>query len=787
MIAHINSLNGREQTIVEHLTNVQKMAEQFGSKIGLRHAAGLAGMLHDVGKYGDAFQEYMQKIKLNPSTVEGTGGDHSTAGAQLLQEFVSEQELNMLIPIVNAILTHHGTLLDYADPQVEEIKLKVRLQKEIPDYTKIKECFFHEYISESAFKEYIQKAVAEIQAFSRKYAKIILQEINREEYRNIALKVSNHVSVFLTKYIYSCLLDADKLDAKAFDEGKSVEPVEAKWSLWAERLEEKLASFEQKNHISVLRKEMSDQCLEVALGEVGIYSLSIPTGGGKTLASLRFALKHLQLHQQHRIIYVVPYTTIIEQNVKEMRKILQHDGEEEVILEHHSNVFEESPVEGNQQELQQIKAMKDNWDAPIIVTTMVQFLNVFYDAKNRNTRRLHNLTNAVIIFDEVQAVPMKSLALFNEAINFLSKMQHTTVVLCTATQPALAHLDNKSSDVTEIIQNIPDVTNAFKRTQIKYLPSNQGWTTEELADFTTEKLQQEGNVLVILNTKTVVRKLLQKIDSENFDVFHLSTSMCPKHREEQLEKMKKSLENPNTRTLCISTQLIEAGVDISFDCVIRSLAGLDSIAQAAGRCNRHGEADVKNVYVFKHREESLKHLKTIEEGGKISNLILRDCQKDDISPLSTNPMTHYFKQLYTQFANETKFPIKEYKSIYHLFFNGMDREGIYQYSNSIQLASTRYEVIESAAISILVPFKDGNELINQLEGYEQIEDFTRFMQSVQKYSINIFPYERKLLEDHGLLKVIELGKQQILTLKDGAYNEQYGLDIEGNSLELLMY
>src|SRR5690606_4496420 len=294
-----------------------------------------------------------------------------------------------------------------------------------------------------------------------------------------------------------------------------------------------------------------------------------------------------------RIIYVVPYTTIIEQNAKEVRDILKAN---DYLLEHHSNVIDDELNDDefidykSYQKNKKIKLAKDNWDVPIIFTTMVQFLDTFYKGKGRNIRRLHNLTNSVIIFDEVQSVPVNCISLFNETLNFLKDFGNSTILLCTATQPALQYVQKNISIDDELIDDLTIVTKDFKRTNIINFLKDEGWTTEDLTEFVQEQIQHVNSVLVILNTKSVVRKLYHELQNSDVRVVHLSTSMCAAHRKAIISEMRDMLKRKE-KLLCISTQLIEAGVDVSFECVIRSLAGLDSIAQAAGRCNRHGEVE----------------------------------------------------------------------------------------------------------------------------------------------------------------------------------------------------
>ena len=318
------------------------------------------------------------------------------------------------------------------------------------------QCFFEKVISYEEFQNYIDKASQELE--------IYLSKEPAEE--------SEKQLMFLTKFVFSALIDADRTNTRLFEEKKKEEPLKDNRKLFEEfynRLMIKLNSFKNRddcnNPINKLRAQMSEQCGQFADRPSGIYTLSIPTGGGKTLSSLRYALKHAQLQNKNRIIYVVPFTTIIEQNANEVRKILKDDIN---ILEHHSNIIEDIEDDDENQDglitkQQKLKLAKDNWNSPIIFTTMVQFLNVFYAKGTRNIRRLHNLCDSVIIFDELKFVPVKCVSLFNYALNFLRTYCNCCILLCTATQPALDFVERRL-DINEIkiIVDLENVSNAFR-------------------------------------------------------------------------------------------------------------------------------------------------------------------------------------------------------------------------------------------------------------------------------------------------------------------------------------
>ncbi|MHC1718389.1 MAG: CRISPR-associated helicase Cas3' [Acidaminococcaceae bacterium] len=611
-----------------------KIAEKLGDKLRLQHLTGLAALLHDLGKFDSKFQEYLRAAFTNPGSVKRGSVDHSTGGGRLLYQNLhinvnnnSVEKLTAEI-VGNAIISHHSSqgLQDMLAPDLESDYLQRIEEKVLDNFDKVCECFFAEVMSEEKFMEYVQQAIKELETYLIK---------NKET-------VFTYNLFFMNKFIYSCLIDADRINTMLFEDAKELAPninSNELFSGYYDKLINHLAGFNRGktavSRINRLREEMSKQCDAFAENDTGMYKLSIPTGGGKTLASLRFALKHAKEKGKDRIIYIVPYTTVIEQNAKTVRDILNDD---ENILEHHSNIIEDwdkkSVGEQNSENLNNystektIRLTKDNWESSIIFTTMVQFLEVIYGSGTRRVRRFHNLANAVIIFDEVQTVPLKCVSMFNEALNYLKDCMNSTLVLCTATQPALNDVEKKLNIApgAEMIKNIPEVIEAFKRTKIIDTIEPGGWSVEQLTDFIKEKIDVKRSILAVLNTTSAVRKtfcLLQQEMGKEINLYHLSTMMCPAHRKVILAEIRGKLKN-GEKVLCISTQLIEAGVDISFECVIRSLAGCDSIAQAAGRCNRNGEKAIQEVYIVKlnSKVESLTRLKEIKRGQDVTMEIL---------------------------------------------------------------------------------------------------------------------------------------------------------------------
>lgn len=801
-IAHVRESDGQPQPVEQHLLGAMRLAEFAGEALGIRHITGLAGLLHDLGKYSIAFQDYLREAVAHPEIPPKRGSvDHSTAGGRLLYDLYHKQPpermRGILAEIVgNAIISHHSSLHDYISPELETPYLRrVRDKEDVPEYEACTRLFFERVMDREAFEQYVEQAVQEMKAY-------------------LAIPSSFTMEMkylYLTKYVFSALIDADRTDTRRFEEQiaeneEQAPNTEELFDNYYAKLMDKLGGLADQDSattpINQLRREMSEQCERAAFKPSGIYTLSIPTGGGKTLASLRYALRHALEHHKKRIIYVLPYTTIIEQNAAEVRGILQDDVH---ILEHHSNVIDELNDDEMDDGLihirQKLKLAKDNWDCPIIFTTMVQFLNVFYAKSNRNVRRLHHLAESVIIFDEVQKVPVSCVSLFNEALNFLSHYGKSSMVLCTATQPTLDVVEHElhlSSDA-EIVGNLDDVIKAFKRVELSDQATSRVFTNESLADWVLDRLEEKRDMLIILNTKPVVKDLYERLKGVEHGamVYHLSTSMCAAHRKQELDKIRGCLKRKE-KIICISTPLIEAGVDVSFQCVVRSLAGLDSVAQAAGRCNRHGEESLQQVYMIDHAEENLKHLNEIRKGKDITKRMLTDMRRDESAHggylLSDKAMRFYFKHFYAEVKPLLKFDIPKLKlnMMKLLFAKPLDNQYLQDYYqsydkqpplllfNSPRTAADHFRVIEDLTTPVITPYGEGAHIIAELNGASRIEDLGRLLRQAQQYTVNLFPFEKiKLDKNQGLESCLD---GQILVLREGAYSDEFGLDLENESL-----
>ena len=800
-IAHIRPKDGKIQTVAEHLQQVQRDCERNGDKIGVRHLAGLSGLLHDLGKNTKGFYNYIQEAVSHPEAPPRRGSvDHSTAGGRLLyqryhQHATKFQDKLAAEWIANCIISHHQGLRDYLDPSSSSPFLERVAHKTdgMEEYEQAVAAFF-EGRSEEEFDAYFAQAKLEMEQ--------ALELIRKE-------KLPPIISALLVKYLFSCLIDADRTNTREFEEDIEPEPAidsKAFFSRSYDKLIAEINLFEQAEDadhpINRLRSAMSTQCEAYALLQSGIHTLSIPTGGGKTLASLRYALRHALEWEKERIIYIVPYTTIIEQNAKDIRDILQED---DMILEHHSNVVDEIDPESDEYDAHQekIKLARDNWDRPIIFTTMVQFLNTFYAKGTRNARRMHQLANAVLIFDEVQSVPVKCVSLFNAAVNFLSVLGNSSILLCTATQPALDYVKYRLHlpPQAEIIANLDQVGKNFKRVELVDCTTPLGWDADELADFVHRNMDEVNSVLVILNTKSAVRKLFSVLETADWRrtgevlLFHLSTNMCAAHRKIKLEEVKTALRQ-GKKVICISTQLIEAGVNISFQCVVRSLAGLDSIAQAAGRCNRHGKDPLRKVYIIRSADETLTSLPEIRIGVENTQRLLVDFieepERFGHDLLSAAAMQVYFKYYYTQIENELNYYIPKLdKHMFDLLDKNNDYYEFYKKKHgrhheilsrpAFATAEQYFEVISNSATSVIVPYdEEARNLILDLNGDLDISELGELLRKLQPYVVNIYDHELKRLEKTG--DIYPLFHGNVLALRETAYSPQFGVEAKGEGV-----
>lgn len=791
--AHINSQTSKEQSVMEHLHNVSKLSKEYSAKISHEATGELIGILHDMGKETDRFNNYIHYSFLNPNDKSLRGQiNHSTAGAK----FIYDKYYNTTDPyqkltaqlISLTICSHHGGLIDCLDLSgINIFSNKMNTTKEI-FYNEAICNFIREYVEIPYLNELFNKSKDEVRTTLNKIKNIDASD-----------KFGRFAVGMLGKYLFSCLIDADRYDTFTFMEGLEYKQNIDKKALWEQlssTFEKEINSYEKTSKIDQLRNEISVSCKSFAKHGTGIYQLSVPTGGGKTLSSLRYALEHAKRFNKDRIIYVVPYTTIIDQNAKEIKNIL---GREDIILEHHSNIVLDNGLE-------EYKLLTERWDSPIILTTMVQFLDTLFSGGTQDVRRMHNLANSIIIFDEIQAIPIKCINMFNSAINFLAYICNATIVLCTATQPLLSttQMPLKLSEFTDMVQDTEEKFKQFKRVNLVDSRIIGGYDMVSLKNFILDKIRQIDSVLVILNTKNTAKELFNELREANnnlpkekqYLIFHLSTNMCPSHRMKILNTIKSKLRGQ--RLICISTQLIEAGVNISFECVVRSLAGLDSIAQAAGRCNRHGERECSDVYIVNVQTENVDKLVDIKEGQECTKRLLDEYKENpdtfDNDLLSPKIMNRFYKYYFHNRSMEMNYTLAKPnndKQMYDLLstntiganaFIGRNGSKVnLMLRQAFKTAGNNFEVIDQRTTGVIVPYEKGKEIITLINGECSLRELKVYLRKAQQYSVNLFDNDKRKLEDIGA--IVELKNGGVLALREGFYNEDIGVIFEKESMD----
>ena len=810
-IAHVRKADGQPQSLQTHLTETSEIAKLLAAKLDLEQEGELLGLMHDFGKYSHKFQKYIHDETglFNPdlddeeSTPNGSKVDHSTAGAQWvyreLRKFGAEQGIGELFGqmLGLCIASHHGEgLIDCLDGEGNP-KWIERFNK-TDELTHFAEC-------EQNADEVVQQKAHELAGENLirsllKAVKPILSDSTTND------KIKEFYLGGLTRFLFSCLIDADRINSSDFEREaqKEVRRLTEKpdWQMAIDQVEAKLAGFQNRYPIDEIRRRISSDCLKRAVDSQGIYTLTVPTGGGKTLASLRYALHHAQKHNLDRIIYIIPYTSIIDQNAQAVREILGEDW----VLEHHSNLEPEK-------QSWQDKLLCENWDKPIVFTTMVQFLDAWFGGGTRGARHIHPMTNSVLIFDEIQTLPVKCVHLFCNVLNWLTKFGKSTAVLCTATQPLLGELglqnfpEDKRGAITarallrlpenaEIMGKYQDLDKLFadlSRVEIRFNEKSGGWNVEEAGTFLLEQFQTTPSCLFIVNTKKWAQELYQYCQKQNVPpetLFHLSTHQCAAHRKAIFDTIKARLENKEP-VICISTQLIEAGVDISMACVIRALGGLDSIAQAAGRCNRHKEVDKGLVYVLNLQEQDFTRiLPDIQAGKTHAERVFRDFAGQDI--LQPAAMELYFEYYFYQRSDEMAYSIKNSATgslLDWLSDNALNPYGeknnkrskpLPLLMQSFKSAGRAFQAIDAPTHAVIVPYGEGAELIAKLCGEWDPKEMHRTLQKAQRYSVNVFPNVwGKLQKENALHETIE--GSGIYYLKGRPYNDDFGLSVDETS------
>jgi len=710
---YAHSLEGRPpsewQLLEEHLKNVAELARRFAEDFGAGDWAYLAGIWHDLGKYSKEFQERLVDAQDTDAHIETKTRrpDHSTAGAQNASRLLSDKGKLLAY----AIAGHHAGLPD--GKSNDNSCLTARLKKNIPDY--------------SACPSWI---------------------LNLRQACNLPFDLDKkrfwfQLSLF-ARMIFSCLVDADFLDTEAF-----MNPEKSSWRKGypsLENLNEKLTSALDRlvakvpqTTVNTNRSAILKNCLDAAEWTPGLFSLTVPTGGGKTLSSLAFALKHAIKYHLQRVIYAIPYTTIIEQNAEVFRSIMG----ENAVLEHHSNY---EPKE--EDHLSRLAA--ENWDASLVVTTNVQFFESLFSSRSSVCRKIHRIAGSVVILDEAQMLPAPLLKPSLEALRELYFAYRTTIVLCTATQPALSTTESFRDGldgVREIIPNPVELYQTFKRVHAQQLHTVPD---DELA----ESLKAYTQVLCVVNTRKHARLIYERLRGVG-GCYHLSALMCPAHRMEALKRIRAALLDGETCRV-ISTQLVEAGVDIDFPVVFRSAAGIDSVAQAAGRCNREGRSPGHGEFFVFTPEDGLPP-GYFRQTAEIGESVMRHHE----DPLSLAAVREYFQTLYWLKGEK----LDEYQILADL------SEGAKSGDFPFRVIDQKYKIIKDDMEPIIIPWNKEAEGI--IQGLRYSEHPAAFARKAQRFTVQVPSKVLRNLEYVG--SVERLQEQYCILINMDLYRDDLGL------------
>lgn len=710
--------NWQYQSNEEHSLGVAVLCKRFASEFGMGNFGEIMGLLHDKGKEQKSFQQHIVKASGLDQSMHVDGDfNHAYVGALLAKKYMPD---NKFMLIANCLMGHHRGLYD--DGELKEV-----LKKPIP----------------------VDVTDTDINRIS-----LALPDLSLKP------KDINH----LQRLLYSCLVDADYLDTEEF-----MQPELAKLrgnttilKKLLSMLEAKLASLKKMaadTEVNRIRNYVQEQCRSTSDLAPGFYSLTVPTGGGKTLSSVLWALRHAIKNGQKRIIIAIPYTSIIVQTARTLKDIF---GEENV-LEHHSNVnYTDNETESNQQ--RRMKLATENWDYPIIVTTNVQLFESMFSNKPSSCRKLHNIVNSVLILDEVQTLSIDYLQPIVDSLDTFKRIFGCSVLFTTASQPILEgrhrgiHENIIFEGLSKIHEIIPTEARLHEKLRRVRLSIDEiSSTYDEIA----KRIAQFNRVLCIVNTRQDAKEIYERLPKEGICI-HLSKMMCPAHINKSIQMLKKALANPSNAVIrIVSTQLIEAGVDIDFPVVFRQETGLDSILQAAGRCNREGKLDISTTYVF-----SLAGEHPLPKGFLTQVNNARLALSRNLDWFSPSAMTQYFEQLFYRCESFDKADIKEL---------------LYKAQLQFETAAHEFKPIEDNTKSVIINWGESMDLVHLLT---QNGISYPLMKKLAQYSVNLRPYDYKKLEEAGCVEEIFNG---IYCVKSPSfYSDKIGLVTDNEWLEEIL-
>lgn len=735
------------QTLQSHLENAGRLAAEKASHFNGQGLAQIAGLLHDLGKYTPQFQQRLRGSKVKV--------DHSTHGALQVLEIESLHPFMRWL-LAHAIAGHHAGL---ADRRVLIASQKISAL--------------------NARLEDGKQALPKLSGKWRDELKGSLAGVCQEDKRSIPLKTAEEsaeaiawqLSV-LGRMLYSCLVDADYLDTETFYRLIENRPTRDSKYPSIEELQKRLdgylarPAFQSDDGINKSRKRILHTVRERAALSPGLFTLNVPTGGGKTLTSLAFALDHAKKHQLRRVILVIPFTSIVEQNAEVWRKALSINAEDPTLLEHHSGFNVDAICHQHPSSKDKLREAAENWQSPIIVTTAVQFFESLFANRSSRCRKLHNIAESVVILDEAQTLPIQLLRPCVAMIKELALNYRTSMVMCTATQPALRLEDGFTNGFEQVQELAPAPEQLHKQLERVRVEHIGGLDDDSLA----EELLQHHQVLCIVNNRRHARALFEKIRSQA-GAAHLTTSMCAQHRSEKLAELRHRLAAGEPVCL-VSTSLIEAGVDVDFPCVYRAEVGLDSVAQAAGRCNREGKRAIESSLVRVFQTE--KQWSAPPELKQYADAFRCVYPKHMGRMLSIAAMQEYFKEVYWQKTAGIQDGLDAKAILACTQLDARDPNGL---DISFEQIANKFKMIESNMLPVIVPYDEtAKELLDQLEYADQVGALAR---KLQRYLVQVPHQGLKALEEVGAVQAIrpEIFGNQFLRLENKElYDFDSGLD-----------
>ena len=713
------------QLLSDHLNKVAEIASMNSRYFNAESLCSIAGLLHDLGKYTREFAKRLEG---------GARVDHATAGAKIAVD--NWGQLGKLIAYT--VAGHHAGLANGVDLGKDRSSLQARLEKETPELDAT-------WLTEITLPAHLSLPTLQV-------------EKNFEGFQ----------TAFLIRMMFSCLVDADFIDTERFYlklEGKSqkrglnkpLEQLQLEINQYLFHLNGD-GCADLSNSVNTIRQEILRFSRQQAKLRPGLFSLTVPTGGGKTLTSMAFALDHAIEHHLRRVIYVIPFTSIIEQNAGVFRKVFKNLGDD-VVLEHHS-AFDDESFKGRDDSKDKLRLAMENWDAPVVVTTAVQFFESLFADRTSKCRKLHNITGSVIILDEAQMLPLKLLRPTMAAIGELARNYRCSIVLCTATQPALLHSDEFHNGFKQVREIAPDPERLYKeldRTTVRHIGIQ---TDDELA----ERITNTRQILVIVNNRRHARSLFERIGSGNGH-YHLTTLMCAQHRRQVLKSIREQLKQGEPCKV-ISTSLIEAGVDVDFPQVMRAETGLDSIAQAAGRCNREGKGLKADSEVMIFSSPEWKAPPELDQYAASMRHVLRHYADNLLAP---EAIKAYFKDVYWRQGDEL-----DAKKILKICQDHQPR-----LTFPFQSIAQDYRIIDSFMRPIIISYDAKAESI--LKNFHYAEFVGRSARQIQNYLVQVPERAFQSLKAAGAISAIQpekFGDQFWELINKDLYRQESGLNWE---------